>query len=238
MTLIVGTLCADGMFFCSDSEESTALGNKSVKKLYSIGGQSWHMFLGAAGFGPLCDVAIGRIAAEAKLKETDFLAFHESIVGEEIGAIYDKYIHYSLPHNVQYERQISVVVGIVDKDTRRGFLYRTHEEIFQPISDLYACAGAGKGIADYYLGGLFQDFRAPTFSGRIPLIKEAERLIQFVMKEAKESVGGVGGNTNTMSFFWDSPQSVGDGSFGSGWDARQPNLRDLIDHFWLENPKA
>jgi len=225
------------MLFCADTEENTPLGNKAVKKMFSLHGESWHMFIGAAGFGPLCDVAIKRIAVEAKAKENEFLASHETIIGAEIASIYDKYIHYSLPANVHYERQISIVIGIVDKNRRRGVLYRTYEEILQPVSDPYACAGAGKGIADYYLGSLFRDFRPPAYSGCVPRIHEAERLLQFVMKQAKESVGGVGGNTNTLSFHFDPPQSVGDGTFGLGWDAKQPNLPDLIEHFWLDDPK-
>ena len=235
MTLIIGALCSDGIFMCSDTEEGTALGNKAVRKLRRLSGDSWHMAFGSAGFGPICDVALQRVSNAARGAGDNFIVDYEKVIGSEMAKLYDQYLHYSLPDQVRYDRQISLVICLFNRQTKEASLYRTDEEILQPVSEPYACVGSGKGIADYYLERLFRDFRAPLFSGCPPRIHEAERLLQFVMKEAKQSVGGVGGNTDTVNIHFDG--GIGDGTFGVGWDGKQPQLRDLMQHFWLDDPK-
>ena len=235
MTLIVGAKCSDGMFFCSDTEEGTMMGNKrSVKKLSNVPHKNWHLVFGAAGFGPLCDVAAKWISNAALNSGDKFMAEHEKVIGDELERLYHKYIPDSLPEWKRFDRQIALVVGILDRHNNQKYLYRTHEEIVQPMSEPFACAGMGEGIADYYLARLFRDFRPPMYSGQTPKVNEAEILLQFVMKEAKASVGSVGGNTDTINVMSDGTYSVG--KFGAGWEGKQPNLNGLIEHFWLDAP--
>jgi hypothetical protein len=87
MTLIIGAICSNGLFFCSDTEEGTTMGGKrSVHKLVDTSSpnrSSWHLILGAAGYGPLCEIAMKRIIETARRRDKDFLANHEAIIGQE-----------------------------------------------------------------------------------------------------------------------------------------------------------
>jgi hypothetical protein len=122
----------------------------------------------------------------------------------------------------------------VDYQTKDCRLYQTYEEIVHPVAGMFACAGVGQEIGHYFLDRLFRDWRGPQFSGTVPEVLEAQALLEFVMKEAKESVGGVGGNTETISVITSPNPSSTEGSFNAGWEARQPQLQDIIDHFWLK----
>ena len=236
MTLVIGAMCSDGMLFCSDTEESTSMGGKrAVKKLFATDTTSWCLVVGAAGFGPLCDIAAKRICDAACAKAKTFAADHEHIIENEIRRIYAQYIPSSLPDWKQQERQIALVIGVIDKVKGQRHLYATYEEIVQPIAKPFACVGAGQELAYYFLDRVFQDLRMPMHTGIAPRIHEAERLLQFVMKEAKSAVGGVSGNTETITIPNDSQLGTSYGTFGAGWEGKQPNLQDELNHFWLDN---
>ncbi|MBZ5600046.1 MAG: hypothetical protein LAN83_17185 [Acidobacteriia bacterium] len=236
MTLVVGTICTNGLFFCSDTEEGTVMGGKrTVQKLIHVSAfPQWHLVFGTAGFGPLCELAMRRISDAARLNKNEFLAKHETIIGDEMVRIYDKYIPDSLPDWKRLDRQISLVIGVVDYQTTDCRLYQTYEEIVYPVAGMFACAGVGQEIAYYFLDRLFRDARGPQFSGTVPEVLEAQALLEFVMKEAKESVGNVGGNTETIAVITSPNPSSTESSFGAGWEARQPQLQDIIKYFWLK----
>jgi 20S proteasome alpha/beta subunit len=234
MTLIIGASCSNGLYFCSDTEEGTASGGKrSVHKLCdAYDHPSWHLVLGAAGFGPLCEIAMKRIADAARREKTNFLADHEQIIGQELKRIYDQYVSILLSGQERYERQISLVFGVADLCAKNARLYSTYEEIVYPATERFVCAGAGAEIANYFLDRLFQDWRPPIRLGNVPTTTEGEVLLQFIMKEAKASVGSVGGNTETISVAYDGG-SIVHGSFSQGWESKQPTLESIVEHFWL-----
>jgi 20S proteasome alpha/beta subunit len=233
MTLIIGAICSDGLYFCSDTEEGTPGGSKrAVHKLTEISDYpSWHLVLGASGFGPLCEIAMKRIAEAARRERRDFLAKHETIIGNEIKSVYDQYISDLLSEHKRYDRQVQLVLAVVDLQTKTSYLYRTDEEILYPVSEPFACTGAGQDVANYFLDRLFKDWRPPNFTGALPTTTEGEVLLQFVMKEGKAAVGGVGGNTETFVIHHGTGMTT-HGTFGAGWEARQPNLQDIVNHFW------
>lgn len=217
MTLIIGAICSDGLFFCSDTEEGTASGGKrSVHKLVDVSDYpSWHLMLGAAGFGPLCEIAMKQITEAARREKQDFLAKHETIIGLEMKKIYDQYISDLLSEHKRYERQIELVLAVADLQAKTSRLYQTDEEILYPASKPFASAGAGQDVANYFLDRLFKDWRPPLLSGALPTTTEGEVLLQFIMKEAKSAVGGVGGNTETSTLHFGTG-FTGAGSFGPG----------------------
>jgi 20S proteasome alpha/beta subunit len=233
MTLIIGAICSNGLFFCSDTEEGTLMGGKrTVHKLADVSDHpSWHLVLGAAGFGPLCEIAMQRITEAARREKKDFLVKHEEIISHEMKQIYDQYISDLLSEQKRFDRQIGLVLALADTQAKTSRLYRTHEEILYSVTDSFACAGAGEEIANYFLDRLFKDWRPPHYSGALPTTTEGDVLLQFVMREAKSAVGGVGGNTETFTVHFDTG-FTGRGTFGAGWEARQPKLQDIVKHFW------
>src|SRR5437899_1142546 len=149
MTLVIGALCENGMVFCSDTEEGTAGGGKRpVRKLFQFADSDWQMVVGTAGFGPLCDVAIKRI--DQKTKAQNFLKDHDTKLSEVMAELYKQYIS-PFPDWKQQEREISLVLGIINRQSHERFLYQTKEEIVQPIQHQFACAGVGQAIAFYLL---------------------------------------------------------------------------------------
>jgi 20S proteasome alpha/beta subunit len=233
MTLVIGAICSNGLYFCSDTEEGTTMGGKrTVHKLTDVSDHpSWHLVLGAAGFGPLCEIAMKQITEAARREKHDFLAKHETIISQEIKKIYDQYISDLLSEQKRFDRQIELVLAVVDLQTKNSRLYRTHEEILYPVTEPFACTGVGQDVANYFLDRLFKDWRPPYYSGALPTTTEGELLLQFVMKEAKATVGGVGGNTETCVVHFDTAMTT-HGTFGAGWEARQPNLQEVVNHFW------
>lgn len=236
MTLIIGAICSNGLYFCSDTEEGTTMGGKrTVHKLADVSDHpSWHLVLGAAGFGPLCEIAMKQITEAARRERHDFLAKHETIIGQEMKKIYDQYISDLLSEQKRFDRQIELVLALVDLQTKSSQttrLYRTHEEILYPVTEPFACTGAGQDVANYFLDRLFKDWRPPMYTGALPTTTEGDQLLQFVMREAKATVGGVGGNTENFVVHFDTGMTTR-GTFGAGWEARQPNLQDVVSHFW------
>jgi len=233
MTLIIGAICSNGLFFCSDTEEGTTMGGKrSVHKLVDTSNHPcWHLVLGAAGFGPLCEIAMEQITEAARREKQDFLVKHKTIIGQEMKKIYDQYISDLLPEQKRLDRQIELVLAVADLQAKTSHLYRTNEEILCRVTDRFACVGVGQEIAYYFLDRLFKDWRSPHFAGTLPTTVEGKGLLKFVMKEAKASVGGVGGNTETFTLDFDTG-FTGQGTFSAGWEAKQPNLQDVVNHFW------
>jgi len=226
MTLVIGALCDNGMVFCSDTEEGTVGGGKRpVRKLFEFAEKNmdWQMIVGTAGFGPLCDVAVKRIRSAAQAN--DFIVDHDAKLTTVMAALYAKYIPPTLPDWKQQDREISLVVGIVDHVSGERFLYQTKEEIVQPIQHQFACAGVGQEIAFYLLDRFF-DASLQYFQG--------EELLSFVMREAKESVGNVGGNTELLTIPNDVKGTL-QRKMAPGWEVKQPYLWQCTDKFWLKH---
>jgi hypothetical protein len=220
------------LFFCADTEEGTVTGNKRhVQKLYPAAGDDWEMIIATAGHGALCDMAAKQIIESARESAGTFLLCHREIIEEHVSALYRKYVD---PYPTKDYRHFALIVGLLDRAARKPYLYLTEHEILQPRDEHFACAGVGETIGYYYLDRLFRDERLPYFSGRVPTIHEAQKLLRYVMKEAKLHVGGVGGSTIFSSMPLDGGMT--NGNFGAGWEGMQPNLQDLIRHFWLDNP--
>jgi len=224
MTLVIGAFCVNGMVFCSDTEEGTSLGGKrDVHKLFEYPGDDWRMVVGTAGFGPLCDIAAKRIGV--KTTDADFIQKHNAHLSKVIRELYKQYIPDTLSEQKQYDRQIWLVIGIINRQANERFLYLTTEEILQPIQHPYACAGAGQEIAYYLLDRLFDTSLKYV---------EAAELLKFVMREAKASVGGVGGNTEMITVMDDAKGAIRE-QLAPGWEAKQPRLENNITKFWTGN---
>jgi len=175
MTLVIGAFCENGMAFCSDTEEGTVGGGKrDVRKLFDFCGDGWSLLIGTAGFGPLCDVGAKRIMIAAA--NADFMQRHDERLSEAMAQLYSQYIPQSLPEWKQQDRQVSFVIGIVNRRTGERLLYKTAEEIVQPVQHQFACAGVGQEIALYLLDRLFDELPA----------RQCQQLLAFVMREAKE----------------------------------------------------
>jgi hypothetical protein len=134
--------------------------------------------------------------------------------------IYDQYISDLLSLQKRFDRQIELVLAVADIQAKTSHLYRTSEEILYPVTDSFACVGVGQEIAHYFLDRLFKDWGPPHFLGTLPTTDEGRILLEFVMKEAKASVGGVGGNTHTFALDFNTgsqamERSVPVGSLGS-----------------------
>lgn len=237
MTLVIGTVCSDGMFFCADTEEGTADGFKrQVQKLYQNGTKDWGIIVATAGHGALSEMAATRIIGAAFQDPATFVANHYRLMEDIVMELHEKYINpYSRDDDRHRDRQFAPIIGVVDMVARQPYLYQTEEEILSAATHPFACAGVGRVIGNYYLDRLFRDERPPTFSCTVPAIREAERLLQFVMKEAKSSVGSVGGSTTMANMPFKG--GYGTATLGPGWEAAQPNLSDVIDYFWLDEPE-
>ena len=232
MTLVIGTVCSDGLFFCADTEEGTTSGHKRhVSKLYPAGMDKWELVVATAGYGVLSDMAAKQIIGAALASSDTFILRHRDVIEDQVAALYKKYVQ---PYPAKDYREFKLIIGLLDRSAKKPYLYMTEEEIVHPVDDPFACAGAGDTIGYYYLDRLFRDERPPNFGGRIPKIHEAQKLLRYVMKEAKLHVGGVGGSTIFASVPFEGAKSTG--NYGAGWEGMNPNFADLIRHFWLDDP--
>lgn len=164
-------------------------GIESIRDLESsYRGGDWEMIVGAAGFGPLCDLIAARIRPVSEA--SDFIDHAETKLSEVLKQLYAEYIHEKLSERKQYDRQISLVIGIINRKSGKRTLYQTTEEIIHPVQHPYACTGVGQEIAYCLMDRLFDSNLE---------YKQANRMLTFVMREAKESVGNVGGNTQMIT---------------------------------------
>jgi len=223
MTLVIGSLCANGMVFCSDTEEGTGGGGKRyVHKIFEFHGDRWEMLVGTAGFGPLCEIAVNRI--QQAVKADGFIENSETQIQQIMTDVYQKFVPKTLSDWKQQDRQISLVIGVMNRQSGIAMsLYQTTEEILHPVQHHFACAGVGQEIAYYLLDRLFD----PSSK-----YHEAHELLTFVMREAKASVGNVGGNTEMLTI-GDSGGTLRE-TFGPGWESRQPRLADHLKKFWMD----
>ena len=189
MTLIIGMDCMDCLLFCADREEGTESGGKrSVSKIHHATGNNWGMMIATSGCSSVSDVAAQRIIASAKATPS-FNVNPQQVIEDIMFAVYEKYV-FPRDRQRQRERDINLVLGIVDEENRQRFLFKTFEEIVKPESH-YACAGAGMDIAYYFLDRLRDD---SGFGG-----DEAMKLLAFILREAKSSVGMVGRESEFVS---------------------------------------
>jgi 20S proteasome alpha/beta subunit len=207
--------CHDCLLFCADREETTEFGGKrSVSKIHTAGSDGWEMAIATSGSGPVGDVAALRLIERAKgCKE--FLSNQEPLLSQVMLEIYEQYI-FPRDEQRQKERSISLIIGLVNRESGEMFLYKTYDEILKPTPH-YACAGAGLDIAYYFLDRLHGD--------GLPF-HEAQILTAFILREAKSSVGGVGGGSEFVVIF-------------TSADNRGISLRTLLGEVidWREIPR-
>lgn len=219
MTLVIGTICADGMVFCSDTEETTPMGGKRfVHKLYWSGASDWTMFIGAAGHPPLCDLGAKEIQGLAS-SVPSFKDEHLEPIKKWLKDLHEQYI-FPFPDEKQRARATSFVIGIQGEKT--AYLYKTSEEILQPFEHC-ACAGSGEDVAYYFLERLFD----PSLN-----VFETEKLLTFIVREAKASVGYVGRETEFHTIM---RNGTGGGVIvNQEREAKVPQLTECIRKFWKE----
>lgn len=224
MTLIIGMDCVESLLFCADREESTELGGKrSVSKIHSAQGDNWSMGIATAGSGPISDIIAERIITAAKL-EKKFNSHPEPIIANVLSEVHEKYI-FPRDERRQAERYVNLIVGIYDDGGSQTFLFKTFEEIVKREYH-YVCAGAGLGIAYYFLDRLYGDGMSSV---------EARTLLAFILREAKASVGGVGMGSEFVEFYHAGVYSgVAQRSLiGESLDWSQiPTLNQCLTPFW------
>lgn len=226
MTLIIGAISADGMVFCADREEPTeVVGKRSVSKLYDYHIGNWSMAIGTAGSGPISEVAVKKIVAASRKNPSKFANEHEEIVGKVLRGIYKQYVWPPVPAEKQQERGISLIIGLRHNSSGEARIYKTYDEILKP-EVLYACAGIGMDTGYYFLDRLFE----PELNW-----VESEALFAFVMKEAKESVGSVGLETDMLTM---SGNGVHAQSVMTDRVINAPHLMHCMQPFWKRDFKA
>jgi 20S proteasome alpha/beta subunit len=230
MTLIIGMDCLDCLLLCADREESTELGGKrSVSKIHQAQGQNWGLLIATAGSGPISDLAAERIIAEARAAPA-FNANPRETFEKVMIEVYEKYIFPRDEHR-QRERGISLILGVIDEESRQRFLFKTFDEIVKTESH-YACAGVGSDVAYYFLDRLHAD----GFSG-----SEAMKLLAFILREAKSSVSFVGKESEFVQIVHKGEYSgfMGRSLVGEAIDWREiPQLSQCLISFWKTKPST
>jgi 20S proteasome alpha/beta subunit len=224
MTLIAGLLCTDGLLICSDTEESSGVtGDKgSVRKIFQLGyDPSYSLAIATAGHSALADVAIKRIHAAVKFAGPKFVSDHEDVIEKTLRTLYKAYVW---PDDVPGDREISLIIGLCDRANNEFHLYVTCDEILQPKND-YACAGCGESIGNYFLERLYEHSLT---------VHQAMELMAFVAREAKDSVGAVGRETEMVTVRKD---GMVRSLFTRSTDRHIPHLSQCINNFWKEKPK-
>ena len=218
VTLIVGLRCMDGILLCSDREESGELHKASVRKIFQGGDENCYFAIATAGHSALSDVAIKRIAEAADAAGPKFGANYEKVIEDTLREIYKTYVWPdSLPSDAG--REIGLIVAIYVKATGALHLYLTADEILQPRSD-YACDGCGSLMGEYFLERLY-DHSLTT--------QEAMDLMAFVVREAKDSIGYVGRETEMLTITSTGMTST---FFSRSTDRNIPHLLQCIKPFW------
>jgi len=218
VTLIAGMLCIDGLLVVSDREESGGERKDSVPKIVEWYNSQCSLAIAGAGHGPLCDVAIEYIGRAAKNAGDKFLGDHEAVLSGALLELHNKYIWQT---NSQQDRRIALIVGLHNQEKDEFRLYLTCEEILQP-KYTYACSGVGEILGGYFLERLY----SPGLH-----LEEAETLAAFIAKEAKDSVGQVGRETEFVTLRKSS------GQIGRSWHSRAtdrdiPHLLTCMNQFW------
>jgi len=218
VTLIAGIRCSDGLVLVSDRQESDGDYKGSVRKIFDYSDSTCQLAIATAGYSALADVAVKRIEEAARAAK--FADRHEEIIEAVLRELYERYIwDEEIPDT--HEREISLIVGIYDTADRQYRLYRTCEEILQPIQSGYVCAGCGEEMGVYFLQRLY----SPAST-----IHEAMKLMAFVVREAKESVGEVGLETEVVIL---TESGI---SRTLAADASVPRLADCVTRFWETKP--
>ncbi len=217
VTLIAGMFCIDGMLLVSDREESGGERKDSVPKIASWYDSQCSLAMAGAGHGPLCDVAIERIRRAAKKAGDSFLGDHEAVISKALRDLHDKYIWQT---NSQQDRRIALILGLHDRGKDEFILYLTCEEILQP-KRTYACCGIGEVLGGYFLERLYD----PALS-----LAEAKTLGAFIAREAKDSVGSVGRETEFVALRKEG--QISRDWFSRATDNEIPHLATCMDHFW------
>jgi hypothetical protein len=230
MTLITGAFCADGLWIIGDREESGIGGKRSVRKIFrEIEPKGkWVLIIATAGWPALADLAARRIATWATSTPSVFIRRHEEQINSILEVIYDKHIRkQSLKRREKLQREFTLIIGIKDCVSRRLYLYKTQDDMLHAERP-HACAGAGEELGNYLLDRLGDsDLQTPTLT-RDQLLD----LLLFVLREAKNSVDGVGQETEghflpiqgaIAEYHWRTPLT----------DLQLPSLSESMNHFWL-----
>jgi 20S proteasome alpha/beta subunit len=220
VTLIAGLVCRDGIVLCSDREENVGSeGKMSVPKIFEQGSSQYYMAIATAGHSALADVAVKRIRQEAIKTRDSFVADHEAIIENVLRTLYRDYVW---PSDVPSSREIALIIGLRDdrpESEEQFHLYCTCDEILQPKAE-YVCAGVGELMGNYFLERLFE---------RSLSVHEAMSLMAFVAKEAKDSVGAVGRETEIKCITKDAQTSS---FYARSMDREIPHLWHCIEKFW------
>ena len=231
MTLIAGAFCDDGLWIIGDREESGIGGKRSVRKIFreTEPKGKWVLVIATAGRASLADLAARRIATWAMNNPNIVIKRHEDKINSILEDIYDTRIRKtSLSAREKLDREFSLIIGIKDCASRSFYLYKTDDDILYP-QRTHACAGSGEELGNYLLDRLHNP--SPFYGASLSRDQSLDLLL-FILREAKNSVEGVGQETEgyflpfqgSMSeYHWRTPLS----------DLQLPSLLDSMNRFWL-----
>ena len=186
MTLIAGVRCTDGLLICSDREEVGGDTKQSVRKIFDRCNQDYSIAIATAGHSALCDLAVSKIGKAITDAHAKFPQNHQELITDVLTEVHLKYVW---SYQGQEDRRIALIIGLHNRAEDTTYLYLTDEEVLQPRQE-YACAGIGELIGSYFLERLYEKSLS---------IEEAVKLMGFIAREAKDSVGGVGRETEIIS---------------------------------------
>lgn len=214
-----------GILLCSDQEwNDGGVSKREINKNYRISGLlQCDIFI--SGSGPDSSVIkawheIHEVILKAVNDGKDILANHKELISTALASVHSQYGETL----IAWPLALLIVIAPRAND-RVPMLYKTEGSVL--IDAPYYCAvGAGKPIADYFSNRLYE---CPWMRSK----RELVTLVAFIMREASESVPGVGMGANIV-FVNESEKAMhfmGPGVVKEIQDGI-PSLSDAIQNYW------
>jgi 20S proteasome alpha/beta subunit len=229
MTLVAAFRCQKGgILLCADREESDGLTKRAVDKIYRIMEPlQCEVFIAGAGPGDIIRVANREIHLEflaSVASKEDSLADHPYLIEKPLKAIHAKF-----SKRLKYDPMNLIVVVAPRAEGHHPILYWTNEADLIP-EYFYTAHGSGRTVSNYLADKLYTPYR----EGKLG--KDMMGLLgAFILREAGESVVGVGGAD--MLFIREGEyerQHIGHERFGE-FIAGIPNFADMVHAYWKEH---
>jgi hypothetical protein len=176
-----------GILLCSDQEWNDGGSKREIDKNYRINFTTCSVFI--SGAGPDSSVIrawdeIHRCLWEASNIGKDIWAEHKGIIKEALLVVCNEYSEI-FPYSPM---SLLIVVAPMATD-RVPILYYTEGAVLVP-GPYYYSVGIGKGLADYLADRLYEPGRLND--------RQLIALAAFILREAAESVAGVGMGANLV----------------------------------------
>lgn len=236
MTIAAGFTCKDGLLLCADREETVGTSKKVVEKIFTLHADPWNMTVATGGSSPAADLAVDRLRKEfvrgflkgivntnhshgvRALEET-----HEQIIVDVLTKVYEDHVW----KNPRVDHGIQLIIGLSFLETRKQYLYLTHDNIPQRIST-YCCLGYGEDLCTYFAERLYR----PNLSK-----DETILLAAFIFREVNTAVQFCGKGTDMVLL---RPGELGMHILPHGVELIQrpiPEFEQVVRSFWETTTK-